>query len=685
MPAQPNTLPLARVLRPPDVTEKAMRPGRRQLWRSAYQGARKSGAEPARARAAASLALKRHTADQAHRTARAALAAVYKAGERIAGQLCRNASGLYVNCNDRTATPESKRALRKQETATERAGERTANIDQAAGASGLNEDAYYGLMDFAGGGALDGEQELLDAGLIEQASDGSYRMTPTGRRMVNAAERGDSRDVADAVSAARDRVAQRQQRASDRKARQQERERARQQRLADRAARQTAAQAKKPKKGGGGGGGGGKNDSQAERRRQEIARRRQELEIWRELAALGLPVAPATKAARAGFQVFKASDGQWWWVAVSSTAFADRDDEIVSVKALADDCARADADGDYGPLRWWHLPGVDIGDCRFNAMSGRSLIELGTFRHPALARAAAKAAPDLELSIGFKHLPDEPAPLAPGQPRVYTYIRRFERSLTPRGRASNPFTAFAVTHKELPMDQAKLKAALEKLGGSPEARAVMQQIIADAQTREKEAEQLGVAFKAAHPDAPPWAQALAERLGTLEEATKAPMPADEMIDAGLTEAADGAERAAEETGSGGEETGEFLGDMSPDAFMALLDAWWDQKSSDMTAKMSEIDNQLKGMGYERRMKEQGDGLAALAREMRAVHAVVKELNGDAPEARKTARGHKASEDNEDLDALIAAALKADGDDDLDDSPLASVAKFLTAVPVQPAA
>jgi len=50
------------------------------------------------------------------------------------------------------------------------------------------------------------------------------------------------------------------------------------------------------------------------------------------------------------FRVFKDARGQPRWVAQSSTAFQDRDREIVSTKALADDVAFADASGSYGPL-----------------------------------------------------------------------------------------------------------------------------------------------------------------------------------------------------------------------------------------------------------------------------------------------------------------------------------------------
>jgi hypothetical protein len=121
------------------------------------------------------------------------------------------------------------------------------------------------------------------------------------------------------------------------------------------------------------------------------------------------------------FRVFKDATGRSRWVAQSSTAFADRDNKIVSTKALADDCAFADETGNYGPLRWWHTPGLDLGDCDFNAMHGRVLIESGTFRSPTIAQKVAQAADRLEISLGFLHLPSEPD--ASG---VFHHIRRFE-------------------------------------------------------------------------------------------------------------------------------------------------------------------------------------------------------------------------------------------------------------------
>lgn len=190
------------------------------------------------------------------------------------------------------------------------------------------------------------------------------------------------------------------------------------------------------------------------------------------------------------FRVFKDARGRDRWVAQSSTAYQDRDQEIVSTKALTDDCAFADSTDMYGPLRWWHTPGLDLGDCDFNAMHGKVLIESGTFRSPQIAQKVAAAADTLEISLGFLHLPTEPD--ASG---VFHHIRKFERSLVPRGKASNRFTAFRV--KERPMFDPTKVAALKQLGFSDADITGLQ---TQAEATEKEATEQQIAFKADEPE-----------------------------------------------------------------------------------------------------------------------------------------------------------------------------------------
>lgn len=206
--------------------------------------------------------------------------------------------------------------------------------------------------------------------------------------------------------------------------------------------------------------------------------------------------------------VFKDSDDQYRWILQSSNAFRDRDNEIVSTKALEEDVEAADQAGSYGPLRWWHCKGYDLGDCDFRMVHGRTLIESGTFRSNEIGEAVKEHAGHLQVSIGFNHPANEPD----GE-GVFYHIRTFERSLLPAGKAANPFTRVIVKGvDEMATKEEKLKA-LRTLGIDPES--VLQQ----AELTEKDLEQKGVAFKEAE-------AAAAEKLPAGELPETAGTPAD---------------------------------------------------------------------------------------------------------------------------------------------------------------
>jgi hypothetical protein len=140
-----------------------------------------------------------------------------------------------------------------------------------------------------------------------------------------------------------------------------------------------------------------------------------------------------------GFMVYKSSDG-YRWVAISSTAYLDRDKEIVSTKALKQAVERAEATGEYGPLRFWHVPGIDIGTTDYQALSndGKFLVESGVITDEAIAQSLMKRGKGWQVSIGFEHPRLEPVG------GVFENIRIFERSITPPGRAANPMTGFSM-------------------------------------------------------------------------------------------------------------------------------------------------------------------------------------------------------------------------------------------------
>lgn len=462
---------------------------------------------------------------------------------------------------ERTAS----QAARQQETTRQQA----LNMTKVGEATGL-EDHLANLDQFGQGKPLRPQDEatLIEQGLMERGADGTARMSEQGRVLVNAAKRGDVQRARDAMSRGRDQVSAsagrataRQERVTAAEGRKRETEAKRAQREQERAKREAdrkrsasggskkpepgaekplrvaptkrVARSSAPSVGSVGGGSAPKPTPKPAPAKAPAKQIAPALQTAADQLSQGAEVsesdadalirnglarivkgkliltAAGQRVTIKAFRVFKDAQGRDRWVAQSSTAFQDRDKEIVSTKALADDVARADADGVYGPLRWWHAPNLDLGQCDFNAMHGRVLIESGTFYSATIAQKVARAAAGLEISLGFLHLPTEPD--ADG---VFHHIRRFERSLVPRGKASNRFTAFRVK-ETIPMDLTK-KEALKQLGFSDtdildlEARASATEKAADdAQTAYKADEPLelpdlvinGVTYKAFPPAA----------------------------------------------------------------------------------------------------------------------------------------------------------------------------------------
>ncbi len=257
-------------------------------------------------------------------------------------------------------------------------------------------------------------------------------------------------------------------------------------------------------------------------------------------------------ALKGALTAFKDATGQVRWIGISSSAFEDKEEEIVSLKALEADVARSNQDGDYGPLRWWHVPGLNLGTTDFAAMHGKVLVESGVFHDPTIGMAMAKAAPNLEMSLGFRHPLDEPV-LEDGK-RVYKTIRRFERSLTPKGKASNRFTKFtALKEGGMSMLDAKIKE-LKGLVGAENA-ALVDELLAQAAQAQKEAEEQGIAYKG---DPPTPAATLAAAPVAAEAKAGAGAPAPE------------AEPPAPEEGEEEEEQLTLMGDLTPDEYKTLV-------------------------------------------------------------------------------------------------------------------
>ena len=336
------------------------------------------------------------------------------------------------------------------------AEKRTRAAVQTAQAVGLDSTFVDGLRG-AAEGRLTGPAPRLEA--LGFAENGEA--TDQGRRALAALERGDTRGYLAAVQDAKGRMG---------------RETAAQ-------ARRTAAEQRR-------------SETQAKRsasltRLQSQARAGQKLTQTQrnQLTDAGMAEEGGGTWRVKGFTVYKDAAGRDRWVSISSTAYRDRDGEIVSRAALKAAVAQGDATGNRGPLRFWHVPGVDIGDCDYQAVAhdGRLLVESGTFRRPAYAQALKARGAGYQVSIGFVHPVSQPGPGG-----VFTDIAIFERSITPPGRASNPFTS--ITTKEgrmLPPDKDEQLAAL--LGGRESA--AYKAATATITTTDKAAQDTGIAFK----------------------------------------------------------------------------------------------------------------------------------------------------------------------------------------------
>lgn len=184
------------------------------------------------------------------------------------------------------------------------------------------------------------------------------------------------------------------------------------------------------------------------------------------------------------FFVTKDAKGEPRWVLVSSSAYVDRDGEIVTEKALIKAVERMDAGGDYGELRWWHTP-VVLGSADFAAVHDHHLIESGTFVSKQVAARVMAAAGKLGASIGFRHPASEPAG------GLYSDITIKERSLLPRGREANLFTTLSVVGGGEMEINADKRAKLLEVMGEEDGNALLASVSLSA----KAADEAGVTRK----------------------------------------------------------------------------------------------------------------------------------------------------------------------------------------------
>ncbi len=385
------------------------------------------------------------------------------------------------------------------------------------------------------------------------------------------------------------------------------------------------------------------------------------------------------------FTVYKSHDGTPRWIARSTTAYRDRDREILPIAVLDADSQRMTATKQYGPLRWWHVgqpnaldpaapwgPGLDLGVCDFSMQIGRTRIESGTFKDAAVAARIAATADQYELSPGFFHAADQPDSAG-----VFGAIHTFERSLVPiaHGRASNLFTGLTIkehTAMDAAEQERRVNAAIKELKLSPEQASVLTAALvatdkAASTAIDPATGQPGVAFKS--DDQPPagfmdtlrkWLKAdeatavaakaeevsaqsvdplhtviaaqtaqIADLTATLKAAMEAPV--EEMAEEEVVE-----DVPTEEPGSA------TIGDMTAQEFAELLGTVLSQTLAGamggISDKVAALDGEMKAMGYVRQKDdERAAQVAALKTEidkqqaaLAAQQAQLADLVSDAP-------------------------------------------------------
>lgn len=375
-------------------------------------------------------------------------------------------------------------------------------------------------------------------------------------------------------------------------------------------------------------------------------------------------------AAEPSFQVAKGLDGRMHWVLISSNSFQDREREIVSQKALEADVERADRDGDYGTLDWWHLDGFPdktsgeptplavLGRCTGNAMHGRMLIEWGDFVSEEIGQAVKTVAPELAASIAFLYPKGEPD--AQG---VYHHIRRYSRALLPRRFASNPLTALPIiVQEEKHMVKEKVEALRLVLGGSDE---LVNKVLALAGSKEQTALEAGVRHKEADAETGDPAQkatiTVSDDDKPAEDKPKDEKPAEPA--AAAEQPAEGEPAAAAEPPPADNTIGKYTEQQLAEYVAKCMDAWAEKRDAQQTQQQAA--KEARDAELLQTIKEQGDKLEHILKEAQDAKAGaatalmgVAELKGETPRAQK---GHRASKEGPEPSGEIAQTQGPEAD------------------------
>lgn len=469
---------------------------------------------------------------------------------QTAERRARRAQEVEQRRSERRAAVEARRAAKppKQEKPKKPTREEVVAANRAAVRSemakrdaGLSPAGFDALLAFSEGATIDAVYDtgLREFGLLEGDPP---RLTTDARQTIAAINRGD-------VRAALDNIGEAQERAKRAEAKRFNKEDEAEFRAREDKRLEAAPSAK---------------ERARLRRLFQAARRDRKRRRDAGERVQPPPVRDVTKS----FAVYKDDAGRPRWAAVTTSAYEDRDREIITRKGLRHMVAHGDRTGQRGTLRLWHIPGFDLGDCDFQAVTddGLFLIESGTFRTKAAAAAGEKlAAAGWQMSPGFLHPASEPYPaVVKGRAvRLYDHPIPFERSPCPPGRASNIYTRFVTKEYGMAIPENKLAEAKKALGPD-----LLSALLTEHETQKASADEANAVFK----DAPEWAQALIQRIEALETTKAAAPPQPEVVEEEVVEQADPMQQAEGEEGFFSvEELKEMAAAIAPATAQLVLD------------------------------------------------------------------------------------------------------------------
>lgn len=187
-------------------------------------------------------------------------------------------------------------------------------------------------------------------------------------------------------------------------------------------------------------------------------------------------------------------NGERYLVLWTSNAFQDREGETFSTKALQDYVERHDTTGDYGRVWFWHVKGTDFATVKWEEVVGRMLVSVAQMDHTPYADKMWHAInhpeefPDL-LPMGWGTSHGYAYRMGDKQLGVYDFMEKFESTILPRHRASNPWGG---VKEAIEMTRTQEKDdALKRLVGEEEATKTLD----GAEKATSVLEQAGISFK----------------------------------------------------------------------------------------------------------------------------------------------------------------------------------------------